>query len=88
VDSRARVVAAVYGGGLTASNAGSILSFGVAYMAVVVIQPLVDLTVLAAAKAVSKMSAGLPLQRRLYCTGIVWVPETPRPLHRTSRQSG
>ena len=45
---------AVYGQGFAAENVASILSFGSAYMAVVIIEPLVDLTVLTAVKAYNK----------------------------------
>jgi ABC-type Co2+ transport system permease subunit len=43
---------AVYGAGFGAANLAAIGSFGVAYMAVVLIEPLADLAVLAAAKAI------------------------------------
>ncbi|MPT23339.1 MAG: cobalt transporter [Starkeya sp.] len=57
---------AFYGHGFTAENASSIVSFGAAYMLVIIVEPLVDLAVLAAAKALSGLR-GTPLfERRLY----------------------
>ncbi|WP_371348114.1 energy-coupling factor ABC transporter permease [Ancylobacter sp. IITR112] len=57
---------AFYGHGFTVENASSILSFGAAYMLVIIVEPLVDLAVLAAAKALSGLR-GTPLfERRLY----------------------
>ena len=57
---------AFYGHGFTVENASSIASFGAAYMLVILIEPLVDLAVLAAAKALSGLR-GTPLfERRLY----------------------
>lgn len=43
---------AIYGQGFAASNLAAIGTFGIAYMAVVLIEPLADLAVLAAAKAI------------------------------------
>lgn len=57
---------AFYGHGSTVENASSIVSFGAAYMLVIIVEPLVDLAVLAAAKALSGLR-GTPLfERRLY----------------------
>ncbi len=57
---------AFYGHGFTVDNASSIVSFGAAYMLVIIVEPLVDLAVLAAAKALSGLR-GTPLfERRLY----------------------
>ena len=57
---------AFYGNGFTVENASSIVSFGAAYMLVIIVEPLVDLAVLAAAKALSGLR-GTPLfERRLY----------------------
>ncbi|WP_018388267.1 energy-coupling factor ABC transporter permease [Ancylobacter sp. FA202] len=57
---------ALYGHGFTVENASSIASFGAAYMLVIIVEPLVDLAVLAAAKALSGLR-GTPLfERRLY----------------------
>jgi ABC-type Co2+ transport system permease subunit len=56
---------AIYGQGFGAENLASIGSFGLAYMAVVLIEPLADLAVLAAAKALN--GKGSPLVTpRLY----------------------
>jgi len=46
---------AVYGRGLDADNLASIGSFGVAYMSVVLLEPLVDLAVLAVAKRLHRL---------------------------------
>ncbi len=45
---------AIYGQGFGAENLSEILSFGGAYMSVVIIEPLVDMAVLAAVKAYTK----------------------------------
>lgn len=56
---------AIYGAGFGAANLAAIGTFGVAYMAVVLIEPLADLAVLAAAKALN--GKGSPLVTpRLY----------------------
>lgn len=47
---------ALYGHGFTIDNMLSIGSFGFAYMAVVLVEPLVDLVVLAAAKSIKDLS--------------------------------
>lgn len=49
---------ALYGQGFGAGNLASIASFGLAYMAVVLIEPLVDLAVLAAAKSLRGRATG------------------------------
>lgn len=56
---------AFYGRGFGAGNAAAVLTFGGAYMAVVVVEPLVDLAVLAIAKAGAKGGSAL-LERRLH----------------------
>lgn len=56
---------AIYGAGFGAENLASIGTFGVAYMAVVLIEPLADLAVLAAAKAV-KAHGSVFVTPRLY----------------------
>ncbi|WP_421699196.1 energy-coupling factor ABC transporter permease [Ancylobacter sp.] len=57
---------AFHGHGFTVENASSIVSFGAAYMLVIIVEPLVDLAVLAAAKALRGLR-GTPLfERRLY----------------------
>ncbi len=56
---------AFYGGGFGAENLASVGSFAVAYMAVVLVEPLVDLAVLAGAKTLAAGRGDLFLQRRL-----------------------
>lgn len=56
---------AIYGGGLGAENMASVVSFAAAYMTVVLIEPLVDLAVLAGAKTLAAPRGELLLQRRL-----------------------
>lgn len=56
---------AVYGAGFGADNLAAIGTFGVAYMAVVLIEPLADLAVLAAAKAL-KAHGSIFVTPRLY----------------------
>ncbi len=55
---------AFYGQGFGAENLASVGSFGVAYMSVILIEPLVDLAVLAVAKTFA--SGGLVFNRRLF----------------------
>lgn len=57
---------AFYGDGFTAANAASIATFGAAYMLVIIVEPLVDLAVLAAAKALHGLKGSALLERRLY----------------------
>jgi ABC-type Co2+ transport system permease subunit len=57
---------AFYGQGFTAENAMSILTFGSAYMTVVTLEPLLDLVVLAGAKATHRLRGSTLLERRLY----------------------
>ena len=56
---------AFYGRGFGAENLASVGSFAIAYMAVVLIEPLVDLAVLAGAKTLAAGRGELFLQRRL-----------------------
>ena len=58
---------AIYGNGLGAANLKSIGSFGAAYMSVVLLEPLVDLGLLAAAKALRRLEGAAVLERRLHC---------------------
>jgi len=58
---------AVYGQGVGAENLASIFSFGSAYMAVVIIEPLVDLAVLTAVKAFSKTNECMFLFDKKLC---------------------
>ncbi|MBB5751343.1 energy-coupling factor ABC transporter permease [Prosthecomicrobium pneumaticum] len=57
---------AFYGHGFSAENTAAIASFGGAYMLVIVIEPLVDLAVLAVAKALNGLRGTPLLERRLY----------------------
>ena len=57
---------AIYGAGFGAANLASVASFGVAYMSVVLIEPLVDLAVLAMAKLVRGLQDSLLVAPRLY----------------------
>jgi ABC-type Co2+ transport system permease subunit len=57
---------ALYGQGMGAENLGSIGSFGVAYMSVVLLEPLIDLAVLAIAKMLHKLKGSPLVERRLY----------------------
>jgi hypothetical protein len=49
---------AIYGAGLGAQNVASVVSFGTAYALVILIEPLIDLAMLAAAKSLRKMLDG------------------------------
>ena len=57
---------AVYGQGVGTANLASIGTFGAAYMAVVLLEPLVDLGVLAAAKALRGLRGTPVIERRVY----------------------
>jgi hypothetical protein len=57
---------ALYGQGFAADNVAAISTFGGAYMLVIIIEPLADLAVLAAAKALSRLHGSPLLERRLY----------------------
>ncbi|GAB4206463.1 MAG: energy-coupling factor ABC transporter permease [Tibeticola sp.] len=57
---------ALYGQGVTAANLESIGSFGAAYMTVVLLEPLVDLVLLAAAKQVKRLRGSIAVEPRLY----------------------
>ncbi len=60
---------AIYGQGFAAENLVSIASFGSVYMLVVLIEPLIDLGVLAAAKYLTgKLKESSFLEKRLYNT--------------------
>ena len=59
---------AVYGAGVGADNLAQIASFGVAYMAVVLVEPLLDLGILAAAKSLHQLADSRVFQSRLYHT--------------------
>ncbi|MBS9478414.1 energy-coupling factor ABC transporter permease [Ancylobacter radicis] len=57
---------AFYGHGFTVENGASIASFGAAYMLVIIVEPLVDLAVLAAAKALNGLRGTPVVERRLF----------------------
>jgi len=57
---------ALYGQGFAAENLAAISSFGVAYLLVIVVEPLADLAVLAAAKALHRLRSSPLVERRLY----------------------
>lgn len=57
---------ALYGQGVGADNLHKVTTFGVAYLLVVVLEPLVDLAVLAAAKALNQLKGNIALDKRLY----------------------
>ncbi len=59
---------AFYGKGFTTENALSVLTFGSAYMTVVILEPLLDLAVLAGAKATHRLRNSRLVERRLYQT--------------------
>lgn len=57
---------AFYGHGFSAENLSSVGSFGLAYMSVILVEPLIDLAVLAAAKALRQYSQGPLFNVRLH----------------------
>lgn len=57
---------AFYGQGFGAENLSAVFSFGTAYMSVVILEPLVDLAVLAGAKAMSSLQNSTLVEKRLY----------------------
>ncbi|MHC5349096.1 energy-coupling factor ABC transporter permease [Metapseudomonas furukawaii] len=57
---------AFYGHGFSAENLASVGSFGLAYMSVVLVEPLIDLGVLAAAKSLTRYSQGPLFNVRLH----------------------
>ncbi|MGO1117349.1 energy-coupling factor ABC transporter permease [Rhodovibrionaceae bacterium A322] len=57
---------AVYGGGFGAENLAQVTSFGAAYMTVVLVEPILDLAVLAAAKNLHQLKDSKILNGRLY----------------------
>ena len=57
---------AFYGQGFGAENVAKVLSFGAAYMLVILVEPLADLGVLAAAKALRSVSRTRMFQSRLH----------------------
>lgn len=57
---------ALYGHGVSAENLKEIASFGGAYMLVLLVEPLVDLAVLAAAKSLNALRGSPAVHKRLY----------------------
>lgn len=57
---------ALYGQGFGAENLASVFSFGAAYMTVVLLEPLVDLAVLAGAKTLASLQNSSFVNNRLY----------------------
>ena len=57
---------AFYGQGFGVENMNAVLSFGTAYLVVIAIEPLVDLAVLAAAKALRGRGSEMAVSHRLY----------------------
>jgi hypothetical protein len=57
---------ALYGDGFAASNLSAIATFGGAYLLVILVEPIADLAVLAAAKSVSGVSGPGLVQRRVH----------------------
>lgn len=61
---------AFYGQGFGADNLASVGSFGLAYMSVVLVEPLIDLGVLAGAKALHPLKSSVFVEQRLYQTAV------------------
>jgi len=61
---------AIYGQGFEVSNLVSVAMFGSAYLSVVLLEPIVDLGLLAAAKASRKFSFSTVFEKRLYSPSI------------------
>ncbi|MBL3684617.1 MULTISPECIES: energy-coupling factor ABC transporter permease [Sinorhizobium] len=57
---------ALYGHGFSVENLAAVSSFGVAYMGVILLEPLIDLGVLAGAKALDRYSRGPMFNIRLH----------------------
>ncbi|RXK00934.1 cobalt transporter [Arcobacter sp. CECT 8986] len=60
---------AFYGQGFAVENIASVLSFGAAYMSVIILEPLIDLAVLAGAKTLNSLKSSSYVESRLYNTG-------------------
>lgn len=58
---------AIYGQGFSAVNMANIGSFGIAYMSVILLEPLADLAVLALAKKLKRISSTAIFNRRIHC---------------------
>ncbi|MFI8480785.1 energy-coupling factor ABC transporter permease [Pseudomonas sp. NPDC078700] len=57
---------AFYGHGFSVENLASVGTFGLAYMTVIIVEPLIDLAVLAGAKALARYSSGPAFNVRLH----------------------
>lgn len=57
---------AFYGQGFGAENCVNVASFGVAYMSILLAEPLIDLIVLAAAKSLHALRGSAAVEKRLY----------------------
>ncbi len=57
---------ALYGQGFGSENLAQVLSFGTAYMGVILLEPLIDLAILAGAKLLHGLKGSLMVERRLY----------------------
>lgn len=60
---------AIYGHGFSTENLADVASFGAAYMTVIILEPLVDLGVLAGAKALKHLSRSPLFNARLHVVG-------------------
>lgn len=59
---------ALYGQGFGAENLASVFTFGTAYMSVVILEPLIDIAILAIAKSYSSLNNSFVFTNRLYNT--------------------
>lgn len=57
---------ALYGQGFGVENLSAVASFGVAYMSVVILEPLIDIAVLSGAKSLSSLQDSSYVSKRLY----------------------
>lgn len=57
---------AIYGQGFSIENLSAISSFGIAYMSVVILEPFIDLAVLAGAKTLSNLENSSFINKRVY----------------------
>jgi hypothetical protein len=57
---------AIYGHGFGAENLAQVASFGLAYMTVIIVEPLVDLGVLAVAKNLHRLTDNALFEQRLH----------------------
>lgn len=59
---------AIYGQGMGAENMSQVATFGASYMAVILVEPLIDLAVLAIAKNSDRLRTSFMVHNRLYST--------------------